>query len=174
MNTKSIVVGVVVLVLLVLGVTFPKSGGTVVERIVGASTGPDSFFPQETHNGIAKDFVNVGFQVASSTVCSVQGPARDFKLAHAGIRFVSLPSFATNFMLGSGTKNATTTSIIAVAQMAYGASAANQTVFASSTSAVLIPANTWINLNYSTSTGATITAANFPITGKCQFEFVEI
>lgn len=176
MNTlQKVLVGLSVVVLLVLGVTFPK-GNTVVERVVtqlGGSGGADSFFSRESHNGVAKNFYKCTFTTASSSLCSIKAPAVDTRLEHASVRFNLLPAYATSYMLGSGTENATTTSIVAVTQMSYPADAVNQTVSASSTSSILIPANTVINLQLSTSTGSTV-GASFTTTGFLTVELVEL
>ena len=52
MKTKYILYAIAVVVL-GLGLVFPRSGGTVVERIVGASPGPERYNPCESRDGKA-------------------------------------------------------------------------------------------------------------------------
>lgn len=179
MNTQSkVTVGGVILAIIMAFVALTH-GGTVGPagkdgESFGSVSGPDVQFQDMTFNGIPHRFVQTGFITASSTICAMKSPSVDSRLEHVSVRFATLPSYATSFMVGSGTINATTTSIIANIQLSYAASATNQTSVGSSTSSVLIPANTFVNVNYSTSTSANVASSGFAPTGRCEAEFVSI
>lgn len=177
MNTQTkVVIGIIAVVLLGLGMTFPRSNPVVqqITQQLGSVAGPDISYQDMTFNGVPYRFVRTGFYTASSTLCSIKSPAVDSRLDHLSTFFSSVPSYATSYMIGFGTQNATTTSLVAVTQIAFGAISGGiaSSTIASSTSSLLIPANSYVNLNYSTSTGANVAGSGYAPTGRCEAVFV--
>lgn len=139
----------------------------------GTTAGTDFTSPFLNFNGISHFYAKTGFYTASSTLCAVKSPSVDSRLEHVSTNFFTTPSYATSYQVAWGTTiNATTTSIIANTQLSYVASATNQTSVGSSTSSTLIPANSWVMLAYSTSTGANVAGSGYAPTGRCELEFV--
>lgn len=182
MNTQKLLASVAVAIFLITGIVGVSRLGylshladTTQPNAVGSVAGPDSFFQTETHNGVPSSFNRVGFTLASSTLCAIKSPTVDSRLEHWSAFFNTVPNFATQYMVGYGTINATTSSLIAVTQIslpAGGLVSASSTI-ASSTAQVVIPANTWVNMNMSTSTGAVMTSALSP-TGRCEAVFMQV
>jgi hypothetical protein len=72
MNTSKLLPSVLVLgVLFALGVSLFRAPVIVNNPITpGAVTGPDSYFPVETHNGVGYEFYKQGLATATTTLCS--------------------------------------------------------------------------------------------------------
>lgn len=181
MNTQTkVIIGGLVLALVMSGAVFFKGGNTGPAgqdgKSYGSVTGPDLQFQDMTFNGVPYRFVRTGFYTASSTLCSIKSPSVDSRLEHLSTFFSSVPSYATQYMIGFGTQNATTTSLVAVTQIAFGAISGGiaSSTIASSTSSLLIPANSYVNLNYSTSTGANVAGSGYAPVGRCEAVFVGV
>ena len=71
MKTK-ITIGVVVAVLLILGLIFSRSGETVVERIVGASSGPDHYNLEQFLGGFLRGNVNATSTSSNGTTVTLR------------------------------------------------------------------------------------------------------
>lgn len=141
MNTKNVSVGVAVVVVLVLGLVFPRSGGTVVERIVGAVPTLDGVDSGATQiGGVEVNYVRIPIQATSSTICSIPVP-----------------------------ENATSTVLSWKANIVTGILGANKMSLSTSTNNYATSANffiydrnvaTGVGDSFSWTSGATTTAAN--------------
>lgn len=86
MNIKNISIGLVVLVVLALGVTFPK-GNSVVQQIVGGAggAGPDSGADSYSYAGVRTELVGgrKGLITATTTPCTFKTPSATSTLLNA-------------------------------------------------------------------------------------------
>mgnify|MGYP007031183758 CR=1 FL=1 len=71
MKTK-ITIGVVVAVLLILGLIFSRSGETVVEKIVGTSSGPDHYNLEQFLGGFLRGNVNATSTSSNGTTVTLR------------------------------------------------------------------------------------------------------
>jgi hypothetical protein len=169
MNTQKVLIGLAVVVVLGLGMTFPR-GNTVVERItqLGAVASPDVNGPYLSVNGVASFYDRATMKQATSTLCSFRSPAATSSLFSFSADFTFLPTYATVYALGNDpTAFSTTTIITAPGSMSYAANV-QATSFASSSN-VIIPPSTFVNLKLSTTTAGA--SATFAPVGTCQVEF---
>lgn len=79
MNTKSILVGLVAVLVLFLGVTLPRSGGTVAERIVEKTVGAVATLdgvntPNVNINGVEELPVSQAINATSTMLCNIKNP----------------------------------------------------------------------------------------------------
>lgn len=174
---KNLLIGVGVIGALVLGLFGVNKPAQVIvqkEPVVtaGAVSSPDILSPYFSFGGVRQWAGHVDMRQASSTLCSIQAPLATSTLDVFTVDFDSTTSFATSYMLGYGTINATTTSLIANANLSIAANALGTSV--SSSTRVIIPPGVYLNLNYSTSTGANVAGSGYAPTGTCNAIFQEV
>lgn len=172
MNDKFAGILIAIVLIVMTGVVASKNFNVNVDvpeqtLTYGATPGSDFSGDTVTFNGVPQVTVRTGFYTASSTLCSIKSPAFDSQLSNLSVTFTSLPAYATQYMFGMGTINATTTSLIAVTQMAYAASGTGTSI-ASSTAQIHVPANTHLNLKLSTTTAS----ATYAPVGRCSAQFI--
>lgn len=139
-----------------MGLQGPRGTSTL-----GAVSGPDSFFPCESHDGVKRCFTKKALSTATTTVCSIKTTATS-TLVSGGAMFTTSSSTASVVVLSKGAlATASTTQIgtnFAIAANAQG------TLFASTTALVFSPGD-WFNVTMSGGTGT------FSPTGYCQATF---
>ncbi len=144
--SKWVLVGIVAAVTLGgLGLFYPKAqtivdaakvdvnaiAQAVLEQVrsenptVGASSGPDSFFDCEAHNGIRRCFTRVGMIASSSVACIVKAPSATSTLTNFSVRINSNGLGAQTFDVGTTTAalgvSGATTSPVFIASASIGA-----------------------------------------------------
>lgn len=125
----------IIAVLVGLGLYHPS-----VTQPVGAVTGPDSYFPCESHNGITSCFAKVRMTQSTTTVCAIKSPTATSSLVRASASFTT--GTTTNSLVTvakAATAFATTTSL---GQIAIAGNAAGSITVATST-----PLNTSVALD---------------------------
>lgn len=172
MNKDNLKTGGIVIAI-ILGIVAILGHSTVVQEVnrTFGGTSPDITSPYVNFGGVIHWYSQASFNQASSTLCSLQSPVATSSLVTFTADFKSTPSYATAYMVGSGTRNATTTSIIAVTQISLASSAFGSTAASSTAMGTIIPPNTFINLNVSTSTGSTV---NMTPSGTCSAEWIQV
>lgn len=173
MNKQTLLTSVIGVVAL-LGVVFGFSALHKKPSLqVGSVSGPDSFFPCETHDGMGQCFNKVGLTQATTTICQIQSPSATSTLSRASLH-INIASSTTNiftFALAT-TKYATTTVLTTnIGTAATVASGLEANIYASST--VIISPNTWFVIGQA-GNGAGSTAGagiNFSEQGECQAKF---
>lgn len=133
MKQYLIQAGVAVAVV-VLAFLFVKPVQNVVNN-VGSSTGPDSFFSCENHNGVTRCFNRIGLAQATTTVCSIKSPGSTSTLVSGGIRISNSTTSNSTITFGKAVNyTATTTSL-------------GQVTFAAGTQVTAVASSTWTQTN---------------------------
>lgn len=114
MNTQKILGVVVLVVVLVLGVTFPrgKNGETVVQQVLGAVASLDNVDnPYTSIGGVRSWNGAVGLTATSSAICAIKNPySATSTVVRAGLRTTNGISGANNVSLSTSTNNYATSS----------------------------------------------------------------
>lgn len=139
---------------------------------VGAVSGPDSYFPCETHNGVTSCFSRVALRQASTTLAIIKSPGASTTVSSAACNIASGNVYANDYQLGWSTIPGATTTHMARLTMAAGGS---NTVIATTTltgsfgggNDGVIPPNTYISFRVSTSTAS----ATYAPVGSCAVIF---
>jgi hypothetical protein len=171
-----LVVGLALVALGFVAYTALKTPNT----IVGSVSGPDSFFPCETHNGVTTCSESKAFNTGSTTLATFKSPNATSTLSAAVATFGVGSSTALMFEWGrSLAQDATTTSlgqffipaegrVTLVASTSPGAFTGGVSGVADA--AYIIPPNTYVTLKYGKSvcvTGGTCSA----LRGRASVEF---
>lgn len=169
MNKNNILVGLgigLALIFSIIGLTkhsSPTFGGT----------SPDFASAYISWGGINHWTYKQTMRQASTTLCDIQSPNATTTLSRATVNFTGTPSYTTTYELGQSVNAfATTTALVA----SYGVPAGTTPVFVSTSTVTalvpdgIIPPNTYVNLNISTSSAS----ATFAPTGFCEAEFTEV
>ncbi len=131
MDNKFIGVALIAILVIAIGAyTFPK-GNTIVERVVGAVTGPDSYFDYVANNDLQKFGQTKPLTTATTTVCAIKSPTATSTLTFGGIKFVVSTTSASVVTLAKASSAFATTTLIG--QQSIGANAQGTIVVASST-----------------------------------------
>lgn len=170
MNTKNVLIGLGVIVLLVLGVTFPR-GNSVVQQIVGATAGPDDTNPYHSLNGVEQWNYSTKFNKASTTLCSFKSPAATSTLTFASLNISTATTTVTVYDIAKSVSPAATTTKLANT-ITLG-SLAKATIVASSTSAdvesnFVFGPNTYLNFKFGGTQGDTNV-----LVGDCKAIFIK-
>ena len=170
MNTKSVSIGVGVAVLLILGLIFPRSGGTVVERVVGAAVGPESTNDYQCYNNMCSYYRFTNLAAATTTPCALLSPKATSTLLYFDFNVTVSTSTNLTMDLATSTTAFASTTII----NSYTLAANKQTTIhlvgtstpANGIGSVLYAPSTWIVMKTASASGGPS-----QITGNCQAEF---
>ena len=112
MNNKFIGVALIAILVIAIGAyTFPK-GNTIVERIVGAVSGPDIQSEYLNVNGVETWYKAIPFNTASTTRCALRAPIHATStLSFEGVVKAATTTDYTITLAKSATAFATTTLI---------------------------------------------------------------
>lgn len=92
-----------------------------VETKVGSVTGPDSFFPCETHDGLQSCFYRSGgLNNASTTICSTKSPAATSTLLFGSLSITTGTTTSVAYEIGKDATFAATTTRLAYTTAAAG------------------------------------------------------
>lgn len=109
---KNLLIGGVILIVLALGVIFPR-GNSVVNQIVGGAggTGPDSSSPYISNNGQYTFYARQALVTATTTPCAIASPSSTSTLLHASLQLTKGTTTDTTIwtLAKAATKFATTT-----------------------------------------------------------------
>lgn len=83
-TNQKITTGIVVLIVLVLGLVFPR-GHSVVQQVVGSVASPDIQSPYFSVGGQRFWASHPTINQASTTLCAIQSPVATSTLIHAGV-----------------------------------------------------------------------------------------
>lgn len=115
MDRKYILLGGVLLLVLILGVVFPRPITQVVEKVkksIGAISGPDIYSPYLRIDEVEQRYFSSKFSNASTTLCSFRTPDSTSTLVFGSAQITTATSSATAWTLGKSTlPDATTTSL---------------------------------------------------------------
>lgn len=172
--TKNKALGIVLTIAFIgLGYAYVMKPDTVIPTVsdkVGAVTGPDSFFPCESHNGVTACFGRTPMAQATTTLCTIKSPAATSTLISFGLIISVGTSTSALIDIGEGTTPfATTTGLIVGA--ASVASGAQSSIYAQplATSSLILAPNTYVNA---------ITEApglgGYSYTGACSARFAQL
>lgn len=168
MNKLAIVLSVLAM-LVAVGAFFiinPKAS-------LGAVTGPDSFFPVETHNGVGTGFYRTKLSQGTTTVCSFKNGGATSTVARADINFTTGSSSAMYMDIGVATTQYSTTTIIGTYNIAGSAQAFVQASTAPATGAKnVVGPNQYINFKVQGGTtggegASAVNSAGFIPVGFC-------
>ena len=160
---KKILIGLGVVVLLVLGVTLPR-GNSVVQQIVGANPGPDSYSPYNSFNGIQQWYTSRALTQASSTICAIKSPSATSTLVRGSVH-INTNTTASTAVIGKATTAFATTTLLGQNSIAAG----TELNLVASTSPISNGALTFSPNTYMV-VGLYGSAA-VSLTGKCQATF---
>lgn len=192
MDKNKVLLGVVVLVVLVLGVSFPR-GKTVVERIqnqfgaVPTLDGVDE--PSTSIGGVRTFYKRQSLTATSSTICSIRNPYATSTVNALSLNITSGILGANNFSVSTSTNSyaTSTQSFILDKTIPTGAqlSVAWYPGISTTTSVRLVPSTDstgavpgyvapgeYVNFRLATTTGAGALAAYYQ--GTCSVEFRQI
>lgn len=161
-------VGLLTVAIIALG-AFVYFRPAVVEQLAGSVPVINS--PLQI-NGVSEYFFAQSFRIASSTACDFKTPNATTSIGKATVLISSSPNYAQTYELGySATQDATTSALVA----SYTVGALAPAAFAATTTATapvdsLLPPNTHIVLNLSTSTA---TGKNQAV-GYCQLTMLTL
>ena len=168
---KNLGIGLVLAIVLVLGMTFPR-GNTVVQQVrdqvVGAVASVDTTEDHFSYNGFEQSMYTRTMSIATSTVCVVKTPAATSTLVAYYANFSVAPTVGTTFVLGTSTTPFSTSSPIFSGVLA--ANVKNTISWLATTTAVgaqnkTIGANTYIVFDLAGS------PTYSGLVGKCYAEF---
>ena len=171
MNNKFIGVALIAILVIAIGAyMFPK-GNTIVERIVGAVSGPDTYFDYVANNDLQKFGQTKPLTTATTTVCAIKSPTATSTLIFGSVKFtVSSTTASTVTLAKATTAFATTTSL---GSASVGASA-QATVVSKKTAA----GGDGLDETFAPDTYFVVSMAGgvgtFSPTGSCSAEFVRI
>lgn len=120
MSLQHVVIGIALLFVLILGMIFPRTGGTVVERVIektgealGAVTGPDRYFDLFEENGVGMAYRQVKAVAAQDELCVMRAPtSATSTLVSAFIDSSAASTTATRLTIARGATAGATTTII--------------------------------------------------------------
>lgn len=144
---------------------------TTQAPIVSSVTGPDSFYPCETHNGVGMCFTRKPLNTASTTICAIQSPNATSTLTeYSGfIETISSTTVASSITVAkASTPYATTTQIgttIAVAAGAQVTGIASTTIPQQGAGANIFAPNQWLVIGQQGGVGT------FSPKGVCEASF---
>lgn len=121
-NIQKTIVGVLALAVLVLGgLYFNKSSVSTEQASGGSVTGPDSFYPCTSSNGVTRCFERRGLTTATTTVCAIKSPSATSTLVSASVQFVVSTTTASRVSLAKAATAYATTTSLGAADLAAGA-----------------------------------------------------
>ena len=165
--------GGIITVVLILGVIFPRSGGSVIERVIEKVGGtPGTTVSSETFSIGGRNFAKIGrnLTATSSVVCSIKNPfgTATTSIETLGVHFESSFAAATEFTISTSTTAFASTSNPLVAPIAIGASEKLTKIY-KGTKDIFLAKNEYLNVRVATTTGG----SEIP-TGTCTFEGTKI
>jgi len=184
MNKKYLGIGVLILIVLALGLMFPRPSESILKKLVdeaiqefGASPGPESTSPYNIFNGVEHRYFSQNFSNASTTLCSFRTPAATSTLIFGSAQITTGTSTATVWEFGKSTLMDATTTILGYAELA---SLVKATLLASSTQGSLatkdnsdpvfvFAPNNYFNVKFGGGSG--LLTAN-SLKGTCKAEFI--
>jgi len=111
MNKKILIV-LGVLVVLILGVTFPR-GNSVIQQVVGAVSGPDISSPYISVNGVETWYATQRMTKSTTTPCALRSPIdATSTLLHAIVDFRTSSTTAMTVTLARATTAFGTTTLL--------------------------------------------------------------
>ena len=113
MNNKKLGIALIVIAIIAIGgYLFPSVQDGVIERIVGASPGPDRQNECESVNGVKKCWARQALYTATTTPCNIKTSGATSTISFASINITTSSSTATTWTLATSTvPNATTTAL---------------------------------------------------------------
>lgn len=176
MKAQNIFIGIVAVIVLALGVTFPHSQ-TVIQQVakdtksavVGAFAGPDIYSEYLTFNGTEFHYASVPMRTATTTVCSIKTPNSTSTITSGMVLFRTSSTSASTITIAKGvTPNASTT-VIKTQAVAAGAQAtvlvASSTMSAAAQVTNTFAPSTYVNVLMRKGIGT------FSPTGRCDVVF---
>lgn len=170
---KSIILGVVALVVSIVAVLTPGMPGQNGQDGIGAVSGPDISSPYISINGVRTFYERAIPRNATTTICALRSPAATSTLISGAINITNASTTARMFEIGKGTTAfATTTTLTGQMNLAAGAKATyhvNDVEGGSADEAMVFAPSTFmvVSMLHSGSTAAT----NAAVTGACQATF---
>lgn len=165
MNTQKVLIGLAILVVLVLGVSFPR-GNSVIERVIqaGSATGPDTFFPEESHNGAKFAFYKQSFAPSTTSICSLK------LTATTSINFIKINNTvatgtALTYRIATSTTGNTATTTVLMSP-ATSASETDSFIYHGKSGDVIFP-NTWVNISFE---GVSGVSSGSGVSGTCEID----
>lgn len=173
MNTKKVLIGVAIVVVVALGVIFPR-GNSVVNQItqLGAVSGPEINSPFLTVNGVETWFYKQPMKQATTSICQLITPPYRTVLVPFSLtaEFTTSSTSASNVVIATSSAFSTATTTL-IAQRAIGANLGAAVVATTSTASLIdgvFAASTWINVSMAGGIGT------FSPVGNCQAMFRKI
>jgi hypothetical protein len=170
MSTKNILIGGVVVVLLVLGLIFPRSGGTVIERVVGSVVGPDITSPYLSINGLEEWNYSVKLSQASTTLCSIVSPSATSTLIFGSVDITTGTTTVMTVEIGKGVANSEATTTLLDAKVLVPTTE-RQTIIASTTKNIIFSPNQRFNVKFGSASALTATVNS--LSGYCKARFIK-
>ena len=164
MKNKLFAVVLVVIVAIAIAGLYLPVGKSVVSQVVGAVSGPDTYFPYVANNDVQRYSERKGYNAATTTICAFKSPSATSTLRFASAQFTTATSVASTVTIAKATTAFATTTALAIANIGAGAQA---TIVATST------ADTWVIApsNFVV-VGMQGGVGTFSPVGTCEVEFV--
>lgn len=161
---------VVVAIIAISAFIFPRSN-TVVERIVGAASGPELLSPFFSVDGVRHEYRKSKLNTATTTPCALKSPSATSTLVFASLEISTASSTATTWTLAKAANAFATTTLLNTFSLGSGALgtmvATSTTVVAVDDQTVIAP-STFLVWGVAGTTVSDVTKLN----GVCQAEFI--
>lgn len=114
MNTSRLLTGVGVFFAVILSViAVTRHAPQSQPIVVGSATGPDSFFPCETHDGVQTCFSKVAFKSGTSTPVAIKSPSATSTLISAICSYTGNAGAGVTLVMAKATTAFATTTLLA-------------------------------------------------------------
>lgn len=165
-------IAILVIIAIIGAYMFPK-GNTIVERVVGAVTGPDTYFDYVANNDLQKFGQTRTLTTATTTVCAIKSPTATSTLTFGGVKFIVSSTTASTVTIAKATTAYATTTAIGGGALGAGAQGTFNatTTTAADTSldgAMVFAPSTYFVVGMAGNVGT------FSPTGSCSAEFTRI
>lgn len=151
LNIGTLAVAVVALVAALFG-----GKPSIVNQTLGSVSGPDAFFPCESHNGLTTCTERQFFRTSSTTLASFRSPSATSTLRYAAGSITTATTSATQFEWGRATVPDATTTTLGIYNLAASVKAmvlaSTTATFATAAQTIdqsfIIPPNTYVNFKF--------------------------
>lgn len=174
MNKKLQGVLAVAIVIAISASFFFPSGTTVVERVVGAVSGPDFYFDYFGVNDVLRYPSRKTLVLATTTPCAIKSPSATSTLLHTSLQIIVASSTATVWTVAKAASGFATTTPLRN-NISLGSGAFGSMLHVASTSVVAIDSvDVFAPNTYLVWSKSGDTPAGSGLAGVCQAEFLRI
>ena len=172
-SNKNVWVALVVIGLIAIGGFLYPKVQTQVQPVLGSNPGPDSLNECTSQNGLTTCMARVGFNAASTTICSIKGPASTSTVEWVSIGMSVSTTSATILEVATSTTAFATTTQMFTATIATSTEfdIVGQPAYTSSSKLGLLAPDNWVVASMRQGIDSAISAGTYSPTGACQAQF---